>query len=362
MKIKLIFNLIKVLQSIKINNIPFPDDDDEDNLLADEAEEDGEEEEDDDEDDDDEEDDEDSDEDDEDNPLAPRKIPFNTPKVEAKEDLVSKFLEINGKRLYVRFPNKLPESVEELTKELKSHCALVQTVIKPRQKYARHCMVEFLNNADREKALKVLSAVKVDGKDLVVKHPTMEDKGQIEGALEKQSQKKQEKRKKSKLRKMAKKQAALVTSTLFITNIPPTATVADLKEHFPNAIDIKVKHNKDSQETAKASVTLQTPEDATKARKLKIAIDDKELHIKFDIRSTTGWRSKQNKKFKMSLKSGENAPQAGQKRSFKGKSIKKEKSEPAEKKIKVEADPVAKVNKKKYKKPKSNKKAVGVSA
>lgn len=339
------------------NNIPFPDDD-EDNFLDGEAEE---EDDDDDEEGEEEEEDDDDSEDDDDNSLAPKKIPFNTPKVEAKEDLVSKFIEINGKRLYVRFPHKLPESVEEVTKELKSHCPLLQSVIRPRQKYARHCMVEFSSNADREKALKLLSAVKIDGKDLVVKYPTMEDKDQIENALERQSKKKQEKRKKSKLRKLAKKQAALVTSTLFITNIPPTATVADLKEHFPNAIDIKVKHNKDSQETAKGSVTLQTPEDATKARKLKIVIDDKELHIKFDVRKTTGWRSKQNKKFKLSLKNGENAPKAGQKRSFHPKNTGKSgTSDAAQKKTKTDADSVAKVNKKKYRKPKSNKKPVGV--
>ncbi|KAL5290988.1 hypothetical protein ACFFRR_010411 [Megaselia abdita] len=350
------------------------DEEDDDNLLDNEAEEDdGEEEEDDEEgegeDDDDEEgeedDEEDSDSDDEDNPLAPKKIPFNTPKVEIKEDLVSKFMDMNGKRLYIRFPSKLPDNEQELLKQLKSYCGLIKTVIKPRQKHARFCMVEFDSKDDREKGLKKLSTVKVEGKNLVVKMPTMEDKTQIETALEKQENKKKEKKMKQRLRRLAKKEAASITSTLFVANIPPTATVADLKEHFPNAIDIKVKHNKNNQETAKGSVTLPTPEDATKARKLKIKIDENELLIKFDVSGKKGsWRAKQNKKYKQSLKNEGKPLTPGQKRKAGGPVVKVEKSQPSEKKVKTEAgqtDSKVKTGKKKYKKPKSHKKAVGVS-
>ncbi|CAB3367219.1 Hypothetical predicted protein [Cloeon dipterum] len=67
-----------------------------------------------------------------------------------------------NKKLYLRFPHKLPESIV-----IKEMHPLIKNVVLPRQKSARFCFVEFESESDAQTAMKALKDFKTaNGKQL----------------------------------------------------------------------------------------------------------------------------------------------------------------------------------------------------
>lgn len=70
-----------------------------------------------------------------------------------EEHIHNKYGQLKGIRLYVRFPQKLPLDDQEFDSKVKALHPLISKALKPRQKHARFCLVEFKSKEDRDAAL-----------------------------------------------------------------------------------------------------------------------------------------------------------------------------------------------------------------
>lgn len=239
-----------------------------------------------------------SDEEDEDSEAEELETPTKTKAELIEEQICNKYEQLKGTRLYVRFPAKLPLDEKEFDSKVKSLHPLISKALKPRQKHARFCLVEFKSKDDRDKALKSIKAsIEKDSafKGIYVSLPKTDSEDFVNELVARKQQSLEKKKTKS-LLKRASKQVKLknkFTSSVVITNLPKTTSVAQVRKLFENAVDIQIKPGKGKfREFGAATVTLPTTFDARNALKQNLSIGSTKLVLRFN----TQQKRKSNKK------------------------------------------------------------------
>ncbi|KAH8286060.1 hypothetical protein KR054_002102 [Drosophila jambulina] len=226
------------------------------------------------------------------------------------EQIHSKYEQLRGTRLYVRFPKKLPLDVDEFNAKAKALHPLVVKALKPRQKHARFCLVEFKSQKDRDQAHEDLkSFIKNDAefKGFYISLPKT-DSDEFVNELVARKQTSVENRRTKRLMKRASKKALQgkrnFTSSVVITNLPKTASVAQVRQLFTEAVDIQIKPGKGKfRDASAATVTLPTTHDARKAIKQKLSLAGTELLLRFNTQTQT------KRKTKPKAKNGKSSPE-----------------------------------------------------
>lgn len=205
-----------------------------------------------------------------------------------EEQIHNKYEQLKGTRLYVRFPQKLPLDDQEFDSKVKSLHPLISKAAKPRQKHARFCLVEFKSKEDRDTALEdIKTSIESDAefKGIFVSLPKT-DSEEFVNELVARKQQSLEKKKSKSLMKRATKQVQrkeTFTSSVVITNLPKTASVAQVRKLFENAVDIQIKPGKGKfRDFSAATVTLPTTYDARKAIKQDLNISGSKLLLRFN--------------------------------------------------------------------------------
>uniref|UniRef100_A0A1A9UTR7 RRM domain-containing protein n=1 Tax=Glossina austeni TaxID=7395 RepID=A0A1A9UTR7_GLOAU len=222
-----------------------------------------------------------------------------------REILLEKYKQRYGMQLFLRFPHKTPATDEELQIKVKQLSPLIIKAHKPRQKYANFCLIDFKNKEDRDLVFKELKKSIKSGQlnKYVVAIPHTESMEFINKIIDRKIQSNERKKAKSRLNKATKKsQEKKFTSTIVLTNLPKTATNAQLRKLFPNAVDIKMKTSiaklKNSDKVA--AITLPSTIDARKFVKQTIFLSGVKLQIRFDLQRIKKQKSsicKAGKKF-----------------------------------------------------------------
>ncbi|XP_064541752.1 uncharacterized protein LOC135430866 [Drosophila montana] len=217
--------------------------------------------------------------------------PKTTTKTKAEiieEQIHNKYEQLKGTRLYVRFPQKLPLNDQEFQAKVKSLHSLIAKAAKPRQKHARFCLVEFKSKEDRNTALEdIKKSIESDAafKGIFVSLPKT-DSEEFVNELVARKQQSLEKKKTKNLLKRASKQVQrkdTFTSSVVITNLPKSTSVAQVRKLFENAVDIQVKPGKGKfRDVSAATVTLPTTMDARNAIKLDLNIGGTKLNLRFN--------------------------------------------------------------------------------
>lgn len=205
-----------------------------------------------------------------------------------KGELLQKYKERKGKQLYIRFPHKIPETEKSLEEKVKEFAPLVVKVHKPRQRHARFCLVDFATNEDRDETLKKLKKSISSGNlaKYVINIPRTESEDFVNELAERKIKSFENKKVKNRLKKASKKTLVgkSFTSSIIVFNLPATASVVQLHELFPNAVDIQIKPGRGKLNNGKniGAITLPTTLDARKAIKNKLSLGGNKLLIKFD--------------------------------------------------------------------------------
>lgn len=233
------------------------------------------------------EDDEDDDEDDE-SDAEDQETPKKSKAELIEEQVCSKYEQLKGTRLYIRFPEKLPLDDKEFDAKTNSLHPLISRALKPRQKHARFCLVEFKTKADRDKALKdIKTSIEKDAafKGIFVSLPKTDSEDFVNELVARKQQSLEKKKTKSLLKRASKqaKRKETFTSSVVITNLPKTASVAQVRKLFENAVDIQIKPVKGKyRESGVATVTLPTTFDARNALKQELSIGSTKLLLRFN--------------------------------------------------------------------------------
>ncbi|XP_022212825.1 uncharacterized protein LOC111067822 [Drosophila obscura] len=207
-----------------------------------------------------------------------------------EEKIQNKYEKLKGTRLYVRFPQKLPLDEQEFQAKVKSLHPLVSKSTKPRQKHARFCLVDFKSKEDRDKAFADIKAsIETDPafKGIFVSLPKTDSGEFVNELVTKQQLSVENKRTKYLMKREAKKgqRKGNFTSSVVITNLPKTSSVAQVRELFENAVDIQIKPGKGKfREFSAATVTLPTTFDARKAIKQDLSLAGTKLQLRFNAK------------------------------------------------------------------------------
>lgn len=217
-----------------------------------------------------------------------------------EEQVCSKYEQLKGTRLYVRFPEKLPLDDKEFDAKTNSLHPLISRALKPRQKHARFCLVEFKTKEDRDKALKDIKiSIEKDAafKGIFISLPKTDSEDFVNELVARKQQSLEKKKTKSLLKRASKqaKRKETFTSSVVISNLPKTASVAQVRKLFENAVDIQIKPGKGKyRESGVATVTLPTTFDARNALKQELSIGSTKLLLRFN--KPPKRRSNNNKK------------------------------------------------------------------
>ncbi|EDV95874.1 nucleolin [Drosophila grimshawi] len=205
-----------------------------------------------------------------------------------EEQIHSKYEQLRGTRLYVRFPKKLPLDEQEFETKVKSLHPLISKATKPRQKHARFCLVDFKSKEDRDAALEDMrKSIETDDafKGFFVSLPKT-DSDDFVNELVARKQQSIEKRKTKSLLKRASKQVNRkdnFTSSVVITNLPKTASLAQVRQLFENAVDIQIKPGRGKfRDFSAATVTLPTTFEARGALKKDLNLGGSKLTLRFN--------------------------------------------------------------------------------
>ncbi|KAH8317009.1 hypothetical protein KR074_007804 [Drosophila pseudoananassae] len=250
------------------------------------------------------------------------------------EQIHAKYEQLKGTRLYVRFPQKLPLDVEEFHVKVKALHPLVVKSTKPRQKHARFCLVDFESPENRDKAYEdIKTSIQNDPKfkGLFVSLPKTESDDFVNELVTKKQLSEENKRTKSRMKRATKllKKKGTFTTSIVITNLPKTSSVAQVRQLFTDAVDIQIRPGKGKfREFSAATVTLPTSHDARSAIKQKLSLSGTELILRFN----TANKRKPKDKLKQKSDKGK-SPQKKQKQKKKDtKKVETEKGEPPKKK------------------------------
>ncbi|XP_017480590.1 PREDICTED: serine/threonine-protein kinase rio2 [Rhagoletis zephyria] len=216
------------------------------------------------------------------------------------EELTKKYSERQGKQLYIRFPHKLPEEDDEFQEQAKTLSPLIVKAHKPRQKHARFCLVDFNSREDRDIAFKAIKAsAKKSERKIVVSIPRTENSEFVQELVQRRINALEKKKAKARLRHASKLalRAKNFTSSIVITNLPRSASKAEVRRLFPTAVDVQIKPRKGHLIASSiAAVTLPTTMEARAAVKKKQSLGGTELKIRYDTQQLKKPRSKSKTK------------------------------------------------------------------
>ncbi|EDV39092.1 uncharacterized protein Dana_GF25131 [Drosophila ananassae] len=248
----------------------------------------------------------DTDSDDDSGEEAPENAAPKSREERIDEKIHAKYEQLKGTRLYVRFPQKLPLDVEEFNKKVKALHPLVVKSTKPRQKHARFCLVDFETPENRDKAYEdIKSSIQNDPKfkGLFVSLPKTESDDFVNELVSKKQLSEENKRTKSRMKRATKllQKKGTFTTSIVITNLPKTSSVAQVRQLFTDAVDIQIRPGKGKfREFSAATVTLPTSHDARSAIKKKLSLSGTELILRFN----TANKRKPKDKLKQKTKNG----------------------------------------------------------
>ncbi|XP_037719492.1 nucleolin [Drosophila subpulchrella] len=213
----------------------------------------------------------------------------------------TKYEQLKGTRLYVRFPQKLPLDVDEFNAKVKALHPLVLKSTKPRQKHARFCLVDFKTKEDRDKAYEDIktSIDKDKYKGIFVSLPKTDSDDFVNELVNRKQTSVENKRTKALMKRATKKVLSKgnFTSSVVITNLPKTSSVAQVRQLFPEAVDIQIRPGKGKfRDSSAATVTLPTTHDARKVIKQKLSLAGTPLILRFNTQKKRSAKDKLKRK------------------------------------------------------------------
>lgn len=203
----------------------------------------------------------------------------------ADENLVSKLPMPKEKfSLYLRAPHWITNR-EKSAGQVKELNQRIIDVRFPRQKSAHFCFIDFVSADDRAKAFKELQSLEAD-KQIVVTQVTKDKPNLLAKRIEKVEKKREAKKEVIALLKSVAEQESKdasrdekLSSKISIKNIPKNTTINDLKNKFPNAINISLEHGEKITAPGKALLTYSTPNDALKDSKSLVTLNGTNLKL-----------------------------------------------------------------------------------
>lgn len=164
---------------------------------------------------------------------------------------------------------------------LKEICPKVKDVRHPRQKSADYCFIDFATASDRDQSFEQLK----DNSELTVKTVTRDVPKLLEKRKKKITEKREAKQETRKLLAKIKKNQKLSehpaerTNQLIVANLPTQATATELKEQFPDAVNVNLKLKKKTKKMNSAIITFPDPNKAFLASKSSIELHGQKLNV-----------------------------------------------------------------------------------
>lgn len=176
--------------------------------------------------------------------------------------------------LYLRF-HRRPQSAADVQKL----DAAIEKVRLPRQKNARHCLVDFRSAADLQAAAERLGQISVDDHKLVV---SVANSGNATLVAQKEDLTKERREARAVLNRLlgcleqvaATDPKRAVTNGVFVRDLPRDIRRSEVEAVYPDALEVRIMLPERQDLKAGASVVLPSPADALKARKSKVVIRD----------------------------------------------------------------------------------------
>lgn len=210
----------------------------------------------------------------------------------ATAKIVRKYVQRQGKQIFVRFPTKLPITENEFQQKAMSLSNLIVKASKPRQKHARFCLIDFKSTEDRDTALKdIRRSIKRDEnfKGIFVSIPRTESQEFVQELINKKLKSLEKKKSKLRLKRDCKRalRSRNFTSSIIVLNFPRNISTLEIKRLFPNAVDIQLKPlKKEAKDCCVATITLQSTKDARAAVQKPVFLEGKQLLIRFNTKSS----------------------------------------------------------------------------
>lgn len=194
-----------------------------------------------------------------------------------------KLLEENPTKfsLYVRAPNWIKERNSATNKLLEIY-PKITALRHPRQKSANYCFVDFANADDRDKSYEEMK----NNPTITVKAVTKDNSQLLEGKKNKIVEKREAKvlaRKMLVRHKTMETQEKEMTNQIIIAKIPNATTTSELKNHFPDAVDINMKFAMNQKKFKSAIVTFAAPIIAKIASQNKVTLHGEDLKVRLNI-------------------------------------------------------------------------------
>lgn len=186
-------------------------------------------------------------------------------------------------RLYIR-SEKWIKDRDNAEKKLKEFCPRIDKIVFPRQKHHNYVFAHFPNADQRDLAYAELHEIK----ELHVDHVKADDPELVEKIKkkieEKRAAKKELKETVKKSMKIQESGDKLSSNKLIIFNLPVQTTVEELRQHFPESIDIQFKNRKKETKGKKvrtkiATITLATPSAAKAFDQKQIALHNSKFKV-----------------------------------------------------------------------------------
>lgn len=147
----------------------------------------------------------------------------------------------------------------------------------PRQKSARHCLVDFSSAADLKAAETRLQCIRIDGQPLIVSPAHSNDISVIDPKSQLVVERREQRAVLNRLLGCLEQVAASnptrsVTNGVFVRDLPRNIRRQELADVLPHALEIRILLPTREDHLAGAAVELPSPADALKTRKSKVVI------------------------------------------------------------------------------------------
>lgn len=236
---------------------------------------------------------------------------------EIMQSVLKRYEDRNGKQLYLRFPTILPKEPNKLLQSVREISPLVVKVHVARQNSAKFCMIDFETNKERNQALKELRTKIKQGQlaKYQVHLPCTENAHFLTKIAERKVQSVLRRRMKYQLRKMMKKdkerklKGGERSCALRVEGLPRHITVMQLRNLFPNAIDIQMRNSKYVNRTRGqvAAITFPNPGQTVAAYKEEHILDNVKLRKTFITDSFKKRKNNQLKSTELESKNNDKA-------------------------------------------------------
>ena len=188
--------------------------------------------------------------------------------------------------LYLRFPKRFVEDRDKAVSDIKNLHNTIRKVRIPRQRHANFCLVEFNSQEDCDEAAKKLKNITISGRRLVVQDAITSNSKAIELKAQIIKSKRDSKKVLQKLVGNIRRTQQIdpnrsVTNFVCIKHLPRTIQENDLKEAYPELMELRLIVPKIPNKHAIAFMSLPTPRDALNATKKTFSYDGKSFAVEF---------------------------------------------------------------------------------